>query len=495
MLLERSAGVVVRENTIADVVGGPGNNGHGGAHGANGGSAFGVALWDFDDAVLGANSVDTLVGVDGFAGQGVTRGPVGEGGAAIGFSMRRGRGLVLTANQVRGLTGGRAGTNPHHAIFCPRCPASGRGGPAIGVELVGSRDVEASSNRVSGLLGGAEPTSGSGVGPVWALHVDEASRAVAVDATNTVEGSSFVFFDGGDVELTDVTVSGHPASNLGGVVVRNAVSARLSDITVSDWVEAQGHPFVAYGDRGTVGDPGLTAFGVRLMAVRSVRLERVRVHDLRGGHGGLGGGGGGPVVGLRLEDCDHVELDDVRVRRLAAGEPDPEGEPGVATGLQLVRTKPVTAVRVLADDVDVAVNFGEGTDLVRLANLTVHDVTDGVVADEASLDLFELRDSIFSRVTGVAVRNHEANGPVELSYCAFDRVETETNGAVEIDEGTILRGERCLDRADEITLAAGSACIDAGTPGAQFCGEEPGGEACRLDLGHLGGTAEGQTAQ
>jgi hypothetical protein len=117
------------------------------------------------------------------------------------------------------------------------------------------------------------------------------------------------------------------------------------------------------------------------------------------------------------------------------------------------------------------------------------------VADEAPLELFELRDTIFSRVTGVAVRNHEANAAIELSYCAFDRVETETSGAVQADEDTILRGERCLDRAEEIRLAAGSACVDAGTPGAQLCGDEPGGEACRLDLGHLGGTAEGQTAQ
>ncbi len=137
--------------------------------------------------------------------------------------------------------------------------------------------------------------------------------------------------------------------------------------------------------------------------------------------------------------------------------------------------------------------FGAGTDLVELAHLTVHDVRAGIEVEEAPVDLFAVRDSVFARVQDTALQNHEANNALEVGYSAFDRVGEVQVGPVVLGEG-ILEGDdaRCLDRDAELALAEDSACVDAGTPGDAFCGEEPGGDACRADLGHLGGTADAQ---
>ncbi len=43
----------------------------------------------------------------------------------------------------------------------------------------------------------------------------------------------------------------------------------------------------------------------------------------------------------------------------------------------------------------------------------------------------------------------------------------------------------------DFALAPGSNCIDGGDPG-DPCGDEPGGADCRVDMGHLGGTEDGQ---
>ncbi len=58
-------------------------------------------------------------------------------------------------------------------------------------------------------------------------------------------------------------------------------------------------------------------------------------------------------------------------------------------------------------------------------------------------------------------------------------------------EGVVQLGASCL--ADDALRSPGGRCVDAGNP-ERVCGEEPRSAdgSCRLDLGHLSGTAEAQ---
>ena len=487
-------GVLVSGNSVAELRAGDGVPNVG----RLGGETVGILVEESVRVTLAGNDVDDLRGGDGsvsvFNQQGHDR-PIGPGGPVVGIRLVDADQVVLRDNRLAALRGGTAGVVTH-TLAGRQFSVGGRGGPATGIELRSSRDVSLGGTTFERLEGGLRAAGGDD-GPAWALDVDDATTNVTSDASNRWDGTPVLFYDGVDVDLDGLEVAGRVPSRGGGIVVRNARSARLSGLRLAD---LDGHAGLSSADVWTVEPynalPGETVYGLVVRDVREVSVRDVLMTDVTGGKAGAAthrdfGGPGGDVVGVHVSGAQTLDVSGLRLRRVAAGRGtevgDDEGPPGRSTGLLVEDTLRATVDHVLADRLEggeggAAVQLGEGVGPVQLAHLTVGVAASGLRVSGAPVTI---RDSVFSEIEGAVV----VGEGVQMSYCAYDQVaELGPVEAVEVVDA------RCIDPfSEDLALLPDSPCVDGGTPGLA-CGDEPGGDDCRLDVGYLGGTAAGQSA-
>ncbi len=468
-----SPGARVEVNEVSGLEGGDGlgDNARAGAH------ARGLQVVDSSDAVLRANLIAELSGGDGSGG-----GSGGRAGPAWAYDLLSSSRLNVTGNTARELRGGAGGRASN---------GNGRiGGQAVLMHLGSVTGFVAENNSGASIRGGL----GSGLesdGAAYGVVLDNNSREVTVGPTNTLDGTPIHVYDGVDVQLEGVEISGRMTSNLGGVVIRNAVSASLREVSISDWTMA-GRPAFPDGAPKTV--------GLRLENIVDVDIGGLRVTDL------VGGFGRGEVYGVYADGIARLSVRDAHFVRLRGGPPTPSQDlMGICRGLYAIRTANVQVERLLADTIEpvvhpafnpagdtaAAIRLVEGSENVLLTNLSLRHVHYGVRV-VSTADSVEVYDSVFEDLR-IGVDGGSAAAPLQLSHSAFDEVSTETTRHVQIlDEGSIVR-EACFSPFEQnLQLAAESACVDGGRPGVQRCAAEPrpeGGE-CRLDMGHLGGTGE-----
>ncbi len=479
-----SVGARVVGNTITTVTGGSSNDG---PHYGGGGAAYGIHLQMADSALAQGNLVSDLRAGTHRSGVGV------KGPDAAGVYVAGGSAVEVVDNEVRDIvsgalfTGGYAGwaggiwlssavgatvagnvaerLRGHQGSDFSRWP-----GAAAGLYLHEVDGLVATGNRFSDVRGGA----GWGPqrdGPGFGLR-ESGSRNLAVDASNTVYGTPIVFYDGGgEVVIGDLEVRGRMPTNHGAVVVRNADAVRLSRLRVGGFATTS-----LYRDL-------YEAVGVRVEGSLDVTVEDVVVTDVQGVSA---------AVGFEVVDVLRLAARGNAVRRVYGGA-TANGYGVRGAGLQNAEI-----AGLLVEDVQpgangaegVGVALGEGLRSAQVANATVADVPVGVRLDGGARAAL-VRDSVFTRV-GVAVSGGAEGSPVQLRYSAFEAVEQETEGFVEADEETLLRAA-CVDPfSPDLALAFDAPCVDAGTPDPALCEAEPRpeGEACHLDMGHLGGTPE-----
>ena len=314
-----------------------------------------------------------------------------------------------------------------------------------------------------------------------------------------------VFYDGVDVRLDGLRVTDRLPTPDGAVVVRNAENLEVVDLQVTSMRAPAGQSMaIQWRDEPYEPLPGAPLVGLRVEGVAAVTLSDVVLHDLTGGRGGASVSAdfvapGGPATGVHVSGATTLDITGLEVRRLVAGAgSSDEAPPGRAAGLWVADTarafvNNVLAVGLEGDGTDAAVWLAEGAPLVRLAHLTAAGSSGaGVAVAPMVIGAIEVRDSLFSLLEGPAVANAEGNDDVALAWSGLDRLGAATE-RVAFGEG-VLDGPRCFDPfEDSYALLPGSVCVDAGTDGAD-CGDEPLSEdgSCRLDLGHLGGTADAQ---
>ena len=489
--------VEVANNAVVGFL--PGNSGRG-----NPFAAVGIGVFGARSVVVVANEIRRLeqldrnfggapgVGIllDGVDGAEVLGNEVGEvvGSAAVaGVMVLRSVGVVVTENEVADVGGfvSTAGlwidasrdvrlTGNSVRLVTARRSFQGQPTGAGGLRVADSEDVTASGNEVSDLQ--AE-------GPEWGLHgVDlrGALEGIRIGPDNLWDGSPLVAYIGVDgVRIEDLRVGGRGHNtNLGKVVLWE-----VADVVVRG-VEISGVPG---------GGAGAVAAGLRIHAADGVELEGVRIDDIAA-TGGLSfpenRSGAGDAFGILMTDVSGARLRDVEVRDVREGEQRIGSVAGRAVGITGSQSSFTVDRGVFSDISGAAVELLGDRSLGRLRNLTVHDVGRGVVVEDGA-ELLGVFDSVFALLRGPAVEGPEG-GASPVGWCAYDRVPEPVFVGAVVDDATIVAAPvRFTDEIfGDLSLAPNSPCVDSGDPDAA-CADEPRSEdgSCRMDMGHLGGTA------
>ncbi len=516
------ARAVVSGNLMIDLQGGDGRIAGGDS---SGGEASGIYLWRADGSVLSGNSVRGLQG-----GEGPTR---ATGGAAIGIAVHETNDLTIdgagddlegepaTIRQLRGGLGGENGTAGYAAgviiISSTRVSLAGvrvrelvgatgrpgaNGGLAMGLYLEWVQGLQVTGMTVDELSGGSGGR-GAPRGPTFGFLLGRELDDILVDETNLVEGEpGFVAYGvAGQVRVEGLHMR-EPVmtSNLGRIVLVDVVAPIVEGNHVVGPVGPAGNT-TAVEDGATVGHE---AVGIRLRRVAGAAIVRDNVIErATGGRGGSVNRRGGVAVGVMIEDCDDpIQVTGNTIRSLQGGPPGGDNvEQGGATGVWVANSALIAANNV------VTTLEGSGSagifldDEVRFADIyrnsfydlrkTLEDsAASGVYVEAGPNRDIRVSDSVFEWM-GWAVNASE--GDARVDYIATREIGDEDiqPGVGNYGDHVIALEATCFVQAllGDFSLVPGSPCVDAGDP-VRGCGEEPGGEACVPDLGHLASTAE-----
>jgi hypothetical protein len=227
--------------------------------------------------------------------------------------------------------------------------------------------------------------------------------------------------------------------------------------------------------------------------------------EVSGVFGGTGGPPGGRLPGLDVDlDPDvngECALQGGRYQCFLQGS---DGNPGDAYGAVLLSSPGAALRRALIQGVRggvrgaaVRVVDSEGAELWHLTAYATRGAEQlnrtllnpapaaepaGVWMEGAAVTLTH---SILSETGRVAVETVDAAG----SAVSYTNVHSQTLSADLLVLGLQVDSPRFVQPGADFHLSADSPCVDAGDPALE-CGAEPGGDACVLDLGYYGGSAE-----
>ena len=357
-----------------------------------------------------------------------------------------------------------------------------RGGISTGVRLVRAVGVRVSGAAVNlgpGALGEA------GRGPTYGFELLDENDDVLIDQTNLVNGEPAFVADGvADLPPVRGLRMREPVvtSNLGRIVVFDVEAPVVADNEVTGYSAAAG------------GEP---AIGIHLHGIRGDAV--VTNNTVKGLSGGTGGNAGGPAVGIELSDVQGLAvLAGNTVSRLVGGAPADHrllvgGAYGIRVDAPFLEVSN-TLVTHLEGGVAAGVSLEASVDAATITRSTFYNFTGagssaGVDATRADRAQVDVTDSIFESMTSSVVGNAETF----VDYIATWRLGPDEDA--EFGMNVTRLEASCFTLAGLIAgsfeLDEESACVNAGNP-AGGCGEEPGGEACAPDLGHLAGTAAAQ---
>ncbi|MCA9546443.1 MAG: hypothetical protein KC613_18690, partial [Myxococcales bacterium] len=387
---------------------------------------------------------------------------------------------------------------------------------AMGIRPVGDLDaalgdVWVMGNAVSDLQGAA---SDGAAGWAWGVLCDRAPRCV-IEA-NRVEGIEGGSGDPGGPALGVVVAAGE-LQQVHGNVIRDVTGGLGGGWAVGVWARwgeaaitdnqigaAPGEPCERQGNarllsreqRANAGRP--RAVGILVGDDYFQQVRQVPASQVLGNHvacviSDRFGLDDGRAVGVMVVGGGTHSLLDNRVLALDGRH---------ANGVTLVNSAVTLGRQLVARLVaagDVYGIWAQGPDL-SLHNLTVAGLdseggglTRGVELRSAGT---VLHSSVIRDVPGVGVWVQGA-AAVTVDHVLQWNVGTPFQGGAGLAEapGNTVADPLHVDpQGADYQLAPGSPAIDGGRPGAAACGEEPGGGQCRLDMGHLGGTAPGQSA-
>ena len=470
-----------------------------------GGRGVGVRLTDARRNTLRAVTVDGARGGD--AGDALGEGAGGRGGDVLGVWLEAAaRENVIAGLHVKNSRGGVGGDG--HVDFRP-----GATGSVVGVRLeedsfdnavLPSSRVEdtpiiyafaKTGGEITGhqVLGAQAPTNWGSVVCIRCtdvhIHHNRVSGGRGVGAPQV--GAAPERFDRG--------------GGVTGILVRESEGVTVADNEVSDLIGGEGHTNAKDHDGGRGGDAHGVVFD---RCTRSCSADRNHLHDLTGGRGGVGGGNGrgpgdgGSAYGIATVGAPEVTTSWNRIHDLVGAEETGAAREGAGYGLSVdpsavsehdlvyrLRGSPWTScLNALADST------------LTVEHLTCHDAQNLLLPDPGAVA--RISSSIASKLPYSSVHASQEHGiSATLAWTVLHDV-----GEWVIFRDLQLVGDQPtgdpLFRAPALgdyALQAGSSAIDAGDPGDPLgdnCPDEPvaaeGG--CRLDAGHLGGTARACTA-
>ena len=509
--LDGARGVTLTDVSVRGVLGGRGGAALAEAVGGVGGDGFGIRVESSRDVVLVGRGVDArgqrrgVYDVAGNNAGGWFGTQIGVPGAGVGLSVESSSAVRVEALVVDGVAGGAGDAVPYPDQ--PDSPRGSRGGFAVGLRLSNVAGLRVVDSVLNGLAGGAGALQAD-PGPSYGVEIRADNSDVLVDRSNLVEGMELFVADspaGEAVVVAGMTLERDVVTtNLGRIVVIDAPGARIEGNVVSDLHTASGRGGVTTGNEAHAGD---VATGIYVEGSAGVVVRDNRVARITGGTGGVGGHfgfapSGGPAYGVWLTSCDRAVLEGNRIENISGGATgfgrNNLGGLGAAIGVYALRgdlTARNTFVSSLAggsfpEQVGI---YADGVGDVLIRGATIRDIPLGgrgrysagiyvnTIANEVRVSEVVF-DRVFNAVSIYYDRIPEE--AVHLDHLAVYRTPLAVRGEV---EGLLELDESCLGE-DHAPLPNGP-CVDAGDPN-RPCGDEPGGAACRLDLGHLSGTAD-----
>ncbi|MBI4511045.1 MAG: hypothetical protein HY698_15535 [Deltaproteobacteria bacterium] len=283
ILIAHSTGCSAMDNSISNVVGGPGGIASGwNQTGGAGGIGAGVLLLSTSTCTIKGNVISNVRGGDGF-GKGDSFINGGTGGVGAGI-------YLLAAGG--GAQANRIASNTITQV------AGGIGGPAK--RLNGELEAEGSTQEGFGVYVGKEAVEN---------YFDR----------NTIDGEGIVYIydatPNSSVELDSLEKEVNP-TNLGKVVVVKSPGLKLKAAAIANYrgEAGQAGEYYRHPKYGVGGFPGLPGVGIRLIQCTDCSVTGFEIRKITGGRGGSGpngftGGVGGDAIGVYLQGCKNTTVD------------------------------------------------------------------------------------------------------------------------------------------------------------------------------------------